>query len=113
MRVLLDGNLPRKLGRLLSGHEGRTIHEEGWSNLSNGALLEHVRSDKPPKARVQRMSDGSGIWPLLGGGCHCSRDTLASIEAAGYAIERVDSFSLGPSWWITNPHVLGAARAPQ
>lgn len=75
-------------------------------------FLEHVRSDRSRKARLQRMSDGSGIWPLLGGGCHCSRDTVAAIEAAGYSIERVDSFSLGPSWWITNPHVLGAARAP-
>ena len=25
---------------LLSGHEARTIHQEGWSNLSNGALLD-------------------------------------------------------------------------
>jgi len=39
VRVLLDGNLPRKLARLLSGHDARTIHQEGWSNLSNGALL--------------------------------------------------------------------------
>jgi predicted nuclease of predicted toxin-antitoxin system len=39
VRVLLDGNLPRKLARLLSGHDVRTIHQEGWSNLSNGALL--------------------------------------------------------------------------
>lgn len=76
-------------------------------------FLEHVRSDEPRKARVQRMSDSSGIWPLMGGGCHCSRDTLAAIETAGYSIERVDSFSLGPSWWITNPHVLGVARAPR
>jgi ubiquinone/menaquinone biosynthesis C-methylase UbiE len=76
-------------------------------------FLEHVRSDNPRKARVQRVSDGSRIWPLLGGGCHCSRATLAAIETAGYSIERVDSFSLGPSWWITNPHVLGTARAPQ
>jgi ubiquinone/menaquinone biosynthesis C-methylase UbiE len=76
-------------------------------------FLEHVRSDEPRKARAQRMSDSSGIWPLLGGGCHCSRDTLAAIETAGYSIERVNSFSLGPSWWITNPHVLGVARAPR
>jgi ubiquinone/menaquinone biosynthesis C-methylase UbiE len=76
-------------------------------------FLEHVRSDEPRKARVQRISDRSGIWPLLGGGCHCSRDTLAVIRDAGYDVERVDSFSLGPSWWITNPHVLGVARAVQ
>ena len=40
MRVLLDGNLPSKLARLLSGHDARTIHQEGWSNLSNGKLLD-------------------------------------------------------------------------
>lgn len=40
MRVLLDGNVPSKLARLLSGHDARTIHQEGWSNLSNGALLD-------------------------------------------------------------------------
>jgi ubiquinone/menaquinone biosynthesis C-methylase UbiE len=76
-------------------------------------FLEHVRSDRPRKARAQRISDRSGIWPLLGGGCHCSRDTVAAIESAGYSVERVESFSVGPAWWITNPHVLGAARAPQ
>ena len=40
MRVLLDGNVPKKLAKLLSGHDARTIHQEGWSNLSNGALLD-------------------------------------------------------------------------
>lgn len=45
MRVLLDGNLPRKLARLLSGHDARTIHQEGWSNLSNGALLDAAAGD--------------------------------------------------------------------
>ena len=74
-------------------------------------FLEHIRSDEPRKARVQELSDRSGVWPLLGGGCHCSRDTLRAMETAGYQVERVDSFSLGPSWWITNPHVLGVARA--
>jgi len=29
-----------KLARLLSSHDVRTIHQEGWSNLSNGALLD-------------------------------------------------------------------------
>jgi len=40
VRVLLDGNLPKKLAKLLSGHDARTIHQEGWSNLSNGLLLD-------------------------------------------------------------------------
>ena len=38
--MLLDGNLPRELAGLLTGHEVYTIHERRWSDLSNGALLD-------------------------------------------------------------------------
>jgi SAM-dependent methyltransferase len=75
-------------------------------------FMEHVRSDHPRKARFQDRADRWGIWPRVGGGCHCSRDTVGAIEAAGFRVERVRSFDLGPSWGITNPHKLGAARAP-
>lgn len=75
-------------------------------------FMEHVRSDAPRKARLQKRCDSSGIWPWFAGGCHCSRDTVATIEAAGFEVESVRSFDLGPSWGITNPHVLGVARAP-
>jgi ubiquinone/menaquinone biosynthesis C-methylase UbiE len=74
-------------------------------------FLEHVRSPKPGKARVQTLVDGAGIWPALGGGCHCGRDTVAAIESAGFVLQRVDSHDLGPSWMLTNPHVLGVAAA--
>lgn len=40
MRLLLDGNLPRALVPLLSGHVVTTIHQRRWSDLSNGALLD-------------------------------------------------------------------------
>lgn len=73
-------------------------------------FLEHVRSADARKARVQRALDRSGVWPLVGGGCHCSRDTPAAIEAAGFRIERIRGVDLGPSWVVTNPHVLGVAR---
>jgi ubiquinone/menaquinone biosynthesis C-methylase UbiE len=74
-------------------------------------FMEHVRSDRPGKARVQDWSDRSRIWPRMAGGCHCARDTVAAIEAAGFEIERVSDFGLGPSWGITHPHVIGVARA--
>jgi ubiquinone/menaquinone biosynthesis C-methylase UbiE len=73
-------------------------------------FLEHVRSDRPRKARIQERLDRSGIWPRVGGGCHCARDTVGAIEAAGFHIERLRSLDFGPSWVITNPHVLGLAR---
>jgi ubiquinone/menaquinone biosynthesis C-methylase UbiE len=75
-------------------------------------FLEHVRATNPRKARVQRSLDRPRLWPRLGGGCHCGRDTVAAIETAGLWIEQIRSFDLGPAWLHTNPHVLGIARAP-
>jgi ubiquinone/menaquinone biosynthesis C-methylase UbiE len=74
-------------------------------------FLEHVRSERAAKARVQRGLDRSGIWPLLGGGCHCSRDTLAAIESSGFSVENVKTLNIGPAWGHTNPHLLGSARS--
>jgi hypothetical protein len=54
--------------------------------------------------------DRSGVWPRLGGGCHCARDTVAAFEAAGLRIEQLRRLSVGASWLHTNPHVLGRAR---
>jgi SAM-dependent methyltransferase len=72
-------------------------------------FLEHVRAPRSGKARAQTMADGSGIWPRLAGGCHCARDTVNAIQTAGFDVDRVRSLDLGPSWGITNPHVLGSA----
>jgi len=72
-------------------------------------FMEHVRSPKPGKARVQGFADAAGMWPWIGGGCHCARDTVAAIRSAGFELTRVQSIDFGPSWMITNPHVLGAA----
>lgn len=74
-------------------------------------FMEHVRSQRPRKARLQDRLDRSGMWPLLAGGCHCARSTVDAIEAAGFLVERVLSFDLGPSWLPTNPHLLGLARS--
>jgi SAM-dependent methyltransferase len=72
-------------------------------------FMEHVRSERPGKARVQRFSDRSGLWPRVAGGCHCDRDTVTEITAAGFRIARVVSYDIGPSWILTNPHVRGVA----
>jgi ubiquinone/menaquinone biosynthesis C-methylase UbiE len=72
-------------------------------------FLEHVRSPRPAKARAQATLDRAGIWPRLGGGCHCSRDTVAMIRGVGFRLERVRSVDVGPPWFLTNPHVLGVA----
>ncbi|MDX6689010.1 MAG: hypothetical protein QOG15_467 [Solirubrobacteraceae bacterium] len=73
-------------------------------------FLEHVRAGATGKARIQEALDRSRLWPLVAGGCHCARDTVAAISAAGFAIDQVRELNLGPGWLNTNPHVLGAAR---
>lgn len=75
-------------------------------------FFEHVRSPNARKARLQERLDHTGIWPRLGGGCHCARNTVEAIQAAGFAIEHVRSVNLGPAGMHTNPHVIGAARVP-
>jgi len=75
-------------------------------------FMEHVRADTPGLARVQRLVDP--VWPLFGGGCHASRDTLAAIHTAGFQVERVERFRF-PETRIsspTAPHILGIARNP-
>ena len=39
MRVLLDEDLPRRLGALLLGHECSTVPRSGWAGTKNGELL--------------------------------------------------------------------------
>jgi hypothetical protein len=39
MRVLLDEQLPRQLAPYFVGHEVRTVQQEAWAGLKNGALL--------------------------------------------------------------------------
>jgi predicted nuclease of predicted toxin-antitoxin system len=39
MRILLDEDVPRRLGALLTGHEVETVPRNGWSDVKNGKLL--------------------------------------------------------------------------
>ena len=39
MRILLDEQLPRQLATYLTGHEVRTVRQQSWAGLKNGALL--------------------------------------------------------------------------
>jgi ubiquinone/menaquinone biosynthesis C-methylase UbiE len=75
-------------------------------------FYEHVLSERPRFARFQRRADAT-LWPLLGGGCHCSRDTLSAIEAEGFAVERLRRFDFRPSPLVlpATPRILGSARA--
>jgi ubiquinone/menaquinone biosynthesis C-methylase UbiE len=48
-------------------------------------MMEHVRSDLRPVARLQDLLQPA--WTLISGGCHPNRDTEEAVRRAGFAIE--------------------------
>lgn len=73
-------------------------------------FFEHVEADAPGLRRVQRVLDAT-VWPLLAGGCHTGRDTVAAIEETGFRIDRLTPLRF-PDARVTlptTPHVLGLA----
>ncbi|HET8561108.1 MAG TPA: class I SAM-dependent methyltransferase [Marmoricola sp.] len=75
-------------------------------------FLEHVQAHDPGLLRrLQRGLDAT-VWPRLFGGCHCGRDTVGAIEAAGFDVVEVDRFLFPPgSRSPVSPSVLGRAVA--
>ena len=70
-------------------------------------FYEHVLSDDPRLARVQRFGDRT-IYPMFAGGCHTSRETVAAIRSAGLTITEMRAFDFPPPKGL--PHVLGRAH---
>ncbi|MGW2181067.1 class I SAM-dependent methyltransferase [Streptomyces sp. NPDC001732] len=76
-------------------------------------FFEHVRADGRAMALTQRALDRT-VWPLVAGGCHTARDTLAAIERAGFVLESYRRVRM-PERGIqlpTSSCVLGVARRP-
>lgn len=73
-------------------------------------FLEHVRSDHPDLARWQDRLEKP--WRFLGDGCHCNRDTVAAIGAAGFEVNELDSAELPKAPPIVRPLVSGSASLP-
>jgi ubiquinone/menaquinone biosynthesis C-methylase UbiE len=73
-------------------------------------FMEHVSAESPGQRRIQRWADAT-VWPACFGGCHASRDSVASIAAAGFRITEVTRYRLPESKipWPTAPHTRGIA----
>jgi SAM-dependent methyltransferase len=74
-------------------------------------FLEHVRSGNVAFRGLQRAVDRL-FWTRALGGCETTRDTLGSIRASGFEVERVEhGFHSSSLLTITSaPYVLGVAR---
>jgi ubiquinone/menaquinone biosynthesis C-methylase UbiE len=73
-------------------------------------FLEHVRSEDPSLARWQDRLEA--LWRFLVGGCHCNRDTVATIEASPLELQRVRRGEMPKSLPLVRPLVHGTAIAP-
>ncbi len=75
------------------------------------AFYEHVRSTDGRLALLQRALDAT-LWPLVSGGCHCSRDLLPMMDSSGFRVEEVRRILFRPSALFVHlgPYVLGRAR---
>jgi ubiquinone/menaquinone biosynthesis C-methylase UbiE len=71
-------------------------------------FLEHVRSEDPGIARWQDRLEKP--WRFLGDGCHCNRDTVATIAASPLQLGAVDGGELPKAPPIVRPLVRGSAR---
>jgi ubiquinone/menaquinone biosynthesis C-methylase UbiE len=77
-------------------------------------IFEHVLADDRRVARIQRLLERSGCWPLLAGGCHPARDTAAAVAHAGFEFECCRRLSVKPCPLAAPvaPHILAIARRP-
>jgi ubiquinone/menaquinone biosynthesis C-methylase UbiE len=70
-------------------------------------FVEHVRSRHPGLARWQDRLERP--WRFLGDGCHCNRDTAATIEASAFTVEQLEHGRMPKSPPIVRPLVYGRA----
>ncbi|MFE7748764.1 class I SAM-dependent methyltransferase [Streptomyces sp. NPDC057428] len=74
-------------------------------------FFEHTLASGRTLATTQRVADRT-VWPLLFGGCHTARDTVAAIEEADFRMGTYRRFRI-PEKGVslpTTPCVLGVAR---
>jgi ubiquinone/menaquinone biosynthesis C-methylase UbiE len=72
-------------------------------------FLEHVRGHDPALAKWQDRLEGP--WRFLGDGCHCNRDTVSAISAAGFELDRVEGGELPKAPPIVRPLARGQATS--
>lgn len=73
-------------------------------------FVEHVRGEEPGLARWQDRLEKP--WRFLADGCHCNRDTIATIEASPFELDRTVRDQLPKAPPIVRPLVHGTASLP-
>jgi ubiquinone/menaquinone biosynthesis C-methylase UbiE len=72
-------------------------------------LIEHVRANDPALARWQDRLEMP--WRFFGDGCHCNRDTGATLAAAGFDPDGLERAKLPKAPPIVRPLIRGTVTA--
>lgn len=70
-------------------------------------FIEHVRSEDARRARWQDRLEKP--WRFMADGCHCNRDTAATLGASAFGVERLDHGKLPKAIPIVRPLISGVA----
>lgn len=72
-------------------------------------FLEHVRARNRFARTLQTLL--TPLWSRVADGCHLDRDTLTTIEAAGFQMTMLAQRDGG--WWLSRPTYHGTATPPE
>lgn len=74
-------------------------------------VLEHVRARRGSLSLLPQLLMAP-LWPAVGGGCHCDRETRAAFERAGFDMSQVTDTTLVNLPPVA-PAIVGTARVPE
>lgn len=74
-------------------------------------VLEHVRARRGSLHLLPQLLLAP-LWPAVGGGCHCDRETRAAFERAGFDMSQVADTTLVNLPPVA-PAIVGTARIPE
>jgi SAM-dependent methyltransferase len=70
-------------------------------------FIEHVRSEDPDRARWQDRLEKP--WRFMADGCHCNRDTEATLGASAFRVEELEHGKMPKAMPIMRPLIRGSA----
>lgn len=111
-RLLLDENLPRRLGPALVGHYARTVGQMRWNGLRNGRLIQRAEAEfdalvtMDKAMRHQQSMVGKDLCVIL---LRARSNRYLDIQPlVPQLLEAIESLVPGTVVVVGNPPELGA-----